>query len=332
VQILYPFIFCFTILKLIVSILWHRVYWAKKIDQHIAELELECDGELSKAERKKIISRQILFVPVIAEAFARLHHNKTNAAEQKRLLYFFINSSLFDDFTDEQLLTPLQIAGISFDDKFTPHHFRERLFLHIKKQLNNFAQHKSGYTAIQKAVFESQMDSEQQLNPSTPNEQLLAISLAKGGYAVELCSYYTNQNITATERQCWYQLGAMIQLSNDIFDIYKDVQQGIHTYPNRCTNMNELSNEYIKEVRLLHQYINALEVSSYKKIQLTTALSVIIALGFTAITQLKKLQGNNSVIAPWESFQRSQLICDMEKLPNMLRWFSFCYQWGYLKP
>ena len=301
-QILYPFIFCFTILKLIVSILWHRVYWAKKIDQLIAGLELECDGKLSKAERKKIISRQILFVPVIAEAFARLHRKKTNAAEQKRLLYFFINSSLFDDFTDEQLLTPLQIAGISFDDKFRAQTFRERLFLHIKKQLNDFANHKPGYFTTQKAVFDSQMDSEQQLHPSTPNEQLLQISLAKGGYAVELCSYYTNQHITSAEQQCWYQLGAIIQLSNDIFDIYKDVQQGIYTYPNHCFNMYELSATYIKEVRLLHQYICALKFSRYKKIQLTTALSVIIALGFTAIRQLKKLQGNNPTIAPWESF------------------------------
>jgi len=92
--------------------------------------------------------------------------------------------------------------------------------------------------------------------------------------------------------------------------------------------MGDLHQTFTQEVQVLHQSIQQLPHSKLAKMQLTIAMSGIVALGFTAIQQLQALQGNNNTINNWQSFQRSQLICDMEKLPNMLRWFGYCYRWG----
>lgn len=315
-------------LLLVINLLWHRLYKVKAVQQQLAQLEASADGELNAAERKKIISRQVIFIPVIADAFNRLRNRSTNTAEQERLMQFFVNSSLFDDFFDEQLLTNDQIAAISFSDDYTPQTYREKLFLQLKKNLDGFASGKAGYVESKQAVFQSQLASSQQLAANTSTTELLNISLAKGGYSVQLCSYYMADAITTTEQQCWYQLGAIIQLSNDIFDIYKDVQQGIYTYPNRCSNMAELHQTFTQEVQVLHQSLQQLPHSKLAKMQLTIAMSGIVALGFTAIQQLQALQGKKSTINNWQHFQRSQLICDMEKIPNMLRWFGYCYRWG----
>jgi hypothetical protein len=315
-------------LQLVCAILWNRFITVKQVDKQLTELEKINGGKLDTAERKKIISRQLLFIPVIANSFTRLHKRNTTTQEQERLLQFFINSSLFDDFSDEALLTPLQIAAISFDEKYQPHTFREQLFLHNKEVLDAFANKKINYQQTKKEVYQSQMDSLAQLEPSTPVEELLQISLRKGGHAVALCSYYLEKEISASEQQCWYQLGAIIQLSNDIFDIYKDVQQGIYTYPNCCTNMANLHSAFQTAVNALYENIDALEFSKNSTTQLKIALSGIVALGFTAIAQLQKLQGKSESIAGWKTFQRSQLICDMEKLPTMIKWMKYTYKWG----
>ena len=117
-----------------------------------------------------------------------------------------------------------------------------------------------------------------------------------------------------------YDLGSLMQFSNDIFDVYKDRDNGIKTLVTET--------DHIKPIRdLLKQQLSVYYKSThdfgFPKKQLAQFLSIlslgIFSRAFVCLDQLEKnevLTGNTFSV---QHYSRKQLICDMEVLRNKLR-------------
>ncbi len=91
------------------------------------------------------------------------------------------------------------------------------MFLHCHLALRNFVRDRAAYDQAARGLFQAQVDSAAQTRPEPMSEaELLRITLAKGGFAVLLCHFYLDHDASEAERECWYRIGGIIQLTNDL--------------------------------------------------------------------------------------------------------------------
>lgn len=323
--------FCLTVLKQVVYVSQSRKKETARANSMLADIEKQLGGSFVPATRRKIMVSHAIYNPMICDVFARLHGRTTTPAEKERLIHYFICSSLFDDFTDYGGITTEQLAAISFTpESYNATSFDEKAFRRSHMLLQAFVKDKGAYLNIARHLFSAQIASQQQHRSALPDETLKDITFMKGGYAVLLCRHYLDINAGKTEEECWYRIGSIIQLTNDLYDIYKDLQDEIATLPNRMTNAYAFEQFFAGQVTQLKEYIKALPCSGSRKQTFSICLAGICAFGFVAIEQLKQLQGNALLLPDLKQLERKQLIVDMEKKINRKRWFRFTYQYGKL--
>jgi hypothetical protein len=131
-----------------------------------------------------------------------------------------------------------------------------------------------------------------------------------------------NENID----NCWYQLGGMIQMTNDLYDIYKDTVAGIHTFANTQNEFDKIRDQYVSQIHKYKTSVEKLDYDDSKKLIFQIKLSLIPALGFVALENLKQLQGKAERLKSFAAYPRKDLIIDMEKIKNIVKLIKYSYQ------
>ncbi|OIR00706.1 hypothetical protein GALL_172310 [mine drainage metagenome] len=330
---LYLFKFSFVIIRFGLSLVLVRKKAKQDAIDYLHRMEESLDGKFDDATFKKVIKSHSVFLPIVNNAFTLLHGRTTNAVERERSINYFICSSIFDNFFDDKLLPVDQIESLTFQPKqFIPSTFDERVFLQAHLFLLNGMKDTKDYFVVLRKEFDAQAASMQQFDEKISNEQIKHITFEKGGNAVLMCRYYLDTEPTKQEEECWYQLGTMIQLSNDLFDIYKDLQQNIQTLAVRCTDAYSMEKFFLEQVNDIKKNIATFPYSSNRKLTFSISMAATYVLGLTAIDQLKRLQGKSATLPMFKTLPRKALIVDMEKPANILRWIKFVYQHGKLLP
>lgn len=327
----YFYRFCITVLEQVAYVSMSRKKETARANALIADMEKELGGSFEPATRRKIAVSYGIYNPMICDVFARLHGRSTTAAEKERMIHYFVCSSLFDDFTDYETISATQLTAVSFEpETYEAVTFDEKAFRHSHLLLKQFVKDKATYLNINKALFAAQIASKKQYRSVLPDTDIQEITFTKGGYSVLLCRHYLDLPATSAEEECWYRIGSIIQLTNDLYDIYKDLQDEIATLPNRMTNAYAFEAFFAAQVQQLKNYISQLPFSRQRKHTFSICLAGIAAFGFVAIEQLKALQGNSLQLPELSKLPRKQLIVDMEKSLNRARWFRFTYKYGQL--
>lgn len=307
----------------------------KKAEEH-AIVYLQCmeeklQGKFDDATFKKVVKSHSVFLAIVNDAFTLLHGRKTNAGEQERSINYFICSSIFDNFFDEKLLGVDQIESVTFQPKqFIPSTFDQKAFLQAHLFLLNGMQDTEDYFVVLRKEFDAQSASMRQFDKAISNQEIQEITFEKGGNAVLMCRYYLDVQPTKEEEECWYQLGTMIQLSNDLFDIYKDLQHDNQTLAVRCTDAYAMERLYLKQVYAMKKNIAALPYAENSKRTFSISMAATYALGLMGIDQLKRLQQGSTQLPSLKLLPRESLIIDMEKPINIWRWIKFVYHFGKL--
>ena len=279
----------------------------------------------------KIVKSHSVYLPIVNDAFTALHGRYTTEIEQERSIHYFTCSSLFDNFLDDRLLTLEQVENIVFHaGEYEAASFDERAFMESQAFVLIGMKEKDAYALVARKVFDAQLASLKQFDVSISNEKIQEITFAKGGNSVLLCRYYLDINPTKEEEQCWYLLGTMIQLSNDLFDIYKDTQQNIQTLATRCIDAYAIEKIFLEQVNKMRGCIHSLPYSKTRKQHFSIAMAATYSLGLVAIAQLKTLQGSEKTLPSFGSLPRKALIIDMEKPKNIWLWLKFVYRYAKL--
>lgn len=150
-------------------------------------------------------------------------------------------------------------------------------------------------------------------------ESLRKITWKKGGYALLLYRSVLRKELTRLEEDAIFQIGGLMQLHNDIFDIYRDHQDGIKTLPLAIENMLTLERVYRKEVLKSVKAIENLKFGTHRYRQFFALFHLIVQTGFICIDHYKQLTASNNYNLHVSSYTRSDLICDMDSMKNISR-------------
>ena len=294
---------------------------------YLQTVEKKFDGKFDKKTLEKIVKRYSIQQHFINDSFSSLYGRNNNANERERNLLYFIMVSVYDDFFDDKTLTLDQIDSIFYHpEAFNPQTFFEKVFVYTHIRLLNDVENRVQYFKDFEGLHLAQKDSLEQFNPKVTDKNLLSITTRKGGFCLLMCRHYLDTPYLPETNATWYALGGVIQLTNDLYDIYKDMQEGIITLAVRAKQYEAIYALYHKHAQALNKTINQLPITHNKKMDLSIILNVIAAFGYVALDNLKRLQANNASLPAFETLARKELIIDMEKNSNRFKLLKFTYQ------
>lgn len=280
------------------------------------------DGSLDLADLEKINRYYGLAVPaILGEAFCALRGLNMSLKERWASTCQGAMTGLFDDFFDKDYLTDEAVEKmIRPGNESFPQKTNQQLFDCFYKKALEYSPDKKGVQEALLEVYQAQVASKKQIEHSITKEALIKLTFHKGGSSVNFYRTAFSPEATAKEIKLLNDLGGLMQLANDIFDVYKDREAGIKTLVTETTHIKNIRT-FLKN-HLIEYYKNAFETGFPKKnvAEFLNILSIgIFCRCFVCLDQLErneKLTGNEFSV---HKYSRKQLICDMDKKINMLR-------------
>jgi len=295
--------------------------------EYLHRVELKFDGKFDQKTLEKVVRRYSIQQHYINDSFSSLFGRNNNSNEKERNLLYFIMVSVYDDFFDDKTLTLDQIDAIFYHpEEYIAQTFFEKVFIYTHSRLLNDVADRAQYFKDFEGLHIAQKDSLEQFNPKVSDESLLSITTRKGGFCLLMCRHYSDTPYLPEADATWYALGGLIQLTNDLYDIYKDIQEGIITLAVRAKQYEGIYRLYHQHAQALNDSIRKLPVKNLRKNDLSIILNVVSAFGYIALDNLGRLQGNNPSLPAFESLARKELIIDMEKNSNRFKLLKYIYQ------
>lgn len=289
--------------------------------QALPSLGLPNGLQLNQWEKKRF-KHYFYGTTYLAALMDCLRRQSRSKAEHARFTHLSALAFCFDDLVD--ILPPDQSSempspanpeafGASADQRGIALPLLQKLYSMLPaQQLDAFKQY-------MQRVFKVEMEGRLQRQKSK-NGQEYAFGLAelsartaeKGGASVLLFRSVLSPSMTPAEEDALFQFGHLIQLSDDIFDLWHDRQAGIETLATWLAEKNEL--KQLSEIFELQvqQTKQAFRNTSYPPGQVETALGILHYLvGITRVC-LNHYQGFSGLSLD----NRTAIVVDMEKWPN----------------
>lgn len=319
--------------KLYKEIQKQRKYNDSFLVSYIKELENRYNGRFSEEQLKKIAYYYGLFIPsVLCASYKRLYNEPFSNEERKRAALFGILTPVGDDLFDIDKLDEQAIKNITYSpETYVANSFSAAVAKEIQAFLLEDVPHKDDYLQAAKNVFEIQLETKKQTSHSITDEELKRITYAKGGYSVIIYHSILNNKASAEMTQALFNIGSLMQLTNDIFDMHKDLRDSIITLPDRCGDFGNLKKIFIEKVKETNKSIYSLPFKKRDKEEFSIIVNFIISRGLVALDQMIKLEEKFGKPLRMSQLSRKQIICDMQKVKNILRWLFYIYRVPKLK-
>jgi hypothetical protein len=299
--------------------------------RYLKSLEISFQGSFDKDLFNKVAKFQSIQFHLVNEVFVGLFDRSITKEEKEINVKYFLMTALYDDLIDRQIMDTHTLNNLFYHpEKANPRDFNVKVLVQLHLDLINQVPEKKAYWETIEQIHQAQKDSAEQFDPQISLERILDITKRKGGYSLLMCRHYLNDPIRKELDDCWYTFGGLIQMTNDLFDTYKDTQDGISTFANTVSNFEIMKGSYQNQKKAFLTHIQNLPVSQLKKIQFCIRTSLIASFGDIAIHQLQKLNNNLGQLPDLRQVARKQLIIDMEKPFNIGRLFLYAYQNGKL--
>ncbi len=324
---MYFIIYSYHIVRLLARMLFGLTLSENKADKLLKKIELRFNGKFAPTTFKKSKKFQGIQQFIINDSFTNFEDRTTNTKERENNKLYFILASLYDDLMDENIVSQAVLNEMFLNpENAKPKSFSEVVLIDTHLKLLNLVQNKEAYQKVLNNIHQAQIDSLEQLKNDISLESILSITERKGGYSLLMCRHYIQMSANEVIDNCWYQLGGLIQMTNDLYDIYKDTMAGIHTFANTQNEFDKIRDQYVSQVHKYKLSIEKLAYDDSKKLKFQIKLSLIPALGYVALENLKQLQGKADKLKPFKEYARKDLIVDMEKVSNILKLFKYSYQ------
>jgi len=296
-----------------------RQYLEPLVNSHCSKLSYA----LTKQERKKVFRYYpILTVCANGENYLYLAGRKLNIEERKRLTLMSAMATLCDDLLDEDGWTEQQLLDL-LDDKLVYQSLsaKTKLILCMNEEFKQLHVNDSYWPQLRKA-FHAQAESIKQHRTDISLDETLQISKEKNGHTSLMVATLLDENWSEQELAFIYQTGVMGQLANDIFDAWKDVQQGIYTIVRKVDSVSQLREIFMQEYTKLLNLVQQTRATGAQRRRTINRLSVINAFGIVGLEQLEKVEKKYGQPVDWPSIPRQELVVDME---------IQSHRWNYLQ-
>jgi hypothetical protein len=309
------------ILKVTRQLNTQRAFLDKELKDYINEVKTNNDGSISTDDLDKITSYYGLAVPaVLGEAFAALRDCPLSEKERRGCTWLAATTGLFDDFFENTALGDGYIESLyRLPGIYKGNNSNEKLTNHCWQLALKHCANKDLLTDMASMVHRAQSDSRLQKNNNPGEEMLRRITFDKGGYSVLFYMSFFYRAIPFADEKLFYKAGALLQLENDLFDVYKDHRDKITTLVTGGTKIAALQKNYLDLWAQTKQCLSETEFSEQGKKHFLRILCGLVSRGLVCLYMLEQREKENKGFFDPTVFTRKQLICDMEKPVNLLR-------------
>jgi hypothetical protein len=284
---------------------------------------------LNTQEKKKVLKYYpLLSVCANADNYALLTNRNLTTIERKRITLVSAMATLCDDLLDEDgwLMEDLFLLLDTLQFKKPLHRDSKKatLIVLLNEVLLTYGVTDKFWFQLKKSLM-AQSDSIKQNKANLSREETLEITKEKNGQTSLLVASLMDENWTELQLQIIYQSGVMGQLMNDIFDTYKDFQEGIYTIVSKVNSIDELKNIYYSELKKLHNLIRQLPLHKKGHQKIIRHLSPINTFGMVALHRMSEIELASSEKVEWKNLPRKQLLFDMAKWNNRFLYLKYMH-------
>ena len=279
------------------------------------------DQLFSPSQFKRTTKYWQLALNLVCNNLYRLTGRQLNKDEHKRIILLSVFGPLFDDLFDDRLLNYEQVTLlITKPSEYIPNNTTDQLVKKIYLELLECTPRRQQFIAHLQEVAHWQQESLKQLNDRIGEEKLYEITYNKSYYAVLLyCAvldHYPNEEIL----KLLYPVAGLMQLTNDAFDVWKDVHNGVYTLPNLYRNFDDLQVRFLTEIALINNLLWQLPYPAKNKQTYAITIHSLHAMGWMALEQLKEVTKGVTSIAALRALSRKTLVCDMDSMQQKMSW------------
>ncbi|MCU0375234.1 MAG: hypothetical protein MUF24_07995 [Chitinophagaceae bacterium] len=298
-----------------------RRFMQEHLNPLLQQARLTNDGSLGTEDFKKIENYYSLAVPaVLGEAWAALRGRPLAPNERYAATMLATTTGLYDDYFENKTLSDDYIENLyRYPAQYTGQNSNEKLANYCWREALEKGASAEALTHYAHLVHTAQIASRRQLLPDTSLAEIESTTFDKGGYSVLIYLSVLQAPMDALDTEMLYQAGALLQLENDLFDVYKDQRDGIRTLATMAADIAPLRALYLQRWLLVKQAIAHTSHPAAGKARFRRILSAIVARGFVCLDMLATRQHQNGGVFNPAVFTRKQLICDMEKPQNLLK-------------
>lgn len=286
----------------------------KATDKLFAELEgvLKPFGFSLSEEHRKRIFFYTAQSAITNLWFSLLRGNKPTNAEQQTALYLGAFTPIADDLMDESGQTFEALEENQNNDSAG-----HVLFAYLLAKLKPHRAANADFERYFNLAHEAQNESLKQLGKEPLDlSELEKITFNKGGYYTTLYRFALTHPAKPGEETAIYTLGSILQVLNDLFDIYKDYHNGVQTLVTRTADIRFIALKLTElEARFRVQFF-ALDYPLANKKRAYRAIMAIVTRGHVAEAHYQNLQGDSATL-DIAVYPRKPLIVDMEKPLNV---------------
>lgn len=291
----------------------------------IEKSKLNNDNTLTDKDYSKMKGYYGFAVPaLLGEGFCILRGREMSDKERYGITYLGALTGLFDDFFDDHNLSKEHILEmINRPDEELAQNSNQKLFIKFCQIALENSEDADQVKNIAFKVYDAQVASHKQLLTETTDEEIAKITMDKGGLSLHFYRSVFSDEINEDEQKMIYHLGGIGQLENDIFDIYKDYQNGIRTLATLTNKINKLRKTYTSLMEETFKLVHQTDFAPKNKRNFLRFISLIICRGFVCLDFLEKneLQTNNKFSL--DLYEKKDLICDMGKLSNNIKLLNY---------
>lgn len=297
-----------------------REYIAKHLTPIIDEAKATNDGSLDDEDFKKIQTYGLTVPAMLGEAFCKLRAVEITDKEHKAITFLASMTGLFDDLFDRKNVSENYILDLldnpTMSDTTASN---EKLLINLYTQALENSDKQDTIKSQALKVFYAQVASKRQNNGNLNREEIQKITFDKGGVSMPFYRCAFDGEIDKAEYQMLYYLGAIGQLENDIFDIYKDYIAGIQTLATIETNISNLQSAYRFLMDKISELIDQTSYQPQNKQEFKLFANLVICRGLVGLDLLRRNAKRTQGVFSITKYNRKDLICDMESPLNVLK-------------
>ncbi|MDD3079636.1 MAG: hypothetical protein PHH37_11115 [Paludibacter sp.] len=297
-----------------------QLFLKKSLVPLLQTFEQENDNSLDEDDLRKMRSYGVAIPSMLGEAFCELRGRKMTERERYAITYLGSLTGLFDDLFDRRDLSDDYIRQmLEAPENYTPANTNEKLMQALYQKVFEYTGKEIAIKTAALKVYEAQVRSRRQKNGHLSADELKQITFDKGGVTMQIYRLAFEGEPDAVEQELLYRMGAIGQLENDIFDVYKDFQDKIVTLVTLSNDMRKLNDFYNDLIRNVLSLIDKTAYADKNKHYFRLFASLVMSRGLVALKPLIKLQTLTQNIFTLNRYSRTQLICNMETRGNVFR-------------
>lgn len=312
------------------EILLQEIYLRKYLYAAL-QAYLKQSDESFKAKDLRRIKYYARFVPAVSGASYGVLLNR-NLTQKERIAMLFLSAAapMFDDYFDDTALKEADLREmIAHPETFHAGNRREQVLIYLLQKAKQHITHIDAFMHVCYAVFDAQNEAKKQENGKLSWAEVRKITYDKGGYSTLLFLAVLEdfEMGNKANEEAIYHFGGLVQVIDDMFDIYEDAKIGLQTLATMAQNMEDLRLEFEQSLQKLGQLFYGLPLPKRNVKRFLDLQLFFFTRGCVCLEQLVHLQEKTKQSFNAADFTRKELICDMEKWENIRKWIGYFAHW-----